>query len=103
MSTKVIKLVRDNMPEICKKNNFKSKFYVADEQEYLQRLKDKLQEEVNEYLKDNNIEELADILEVVYALVEATGYSQEDLEIMRKAKSDKRGKFLKRLVIEFDK
>ena len=77
MKKKVIKLSRDFIPELCKKKNFAATFYVADDVEYRTRLRDKLQEEVDEYLEDNNLEELADILEVVHALARLEGYSVE--------------------------
>ncbi len=100
---KVIKLARDHMPEIIKKNNFKATFYVADEAEYRRRLREKLQEEVNEYIEDNTTEELADIIEVIYALAQNDGISLDQLEAVRKKKAQERGAFQKRLIIEYEK
>ncbi len=100
---KVIKLVRDRIPEICKGKNWQATFRVADEAEYRQRLQDKLQEEVNEYLADVNLEELADVVEVVYALARLDGHSPEDLEKVRAEKAQKNGAFADRLIIEFEK
>ena len=60
----------------------------------------KLDEELAEYHKDQNIEELADLLEVIYAATKARGYSIEDLERIRKIKVDKRGAFDKKIFLE---
>ena len=65
----------------------------------------KLDEELAAYHKDKNIEELADLLEVIYACAQARGSSLEELESVRAAKADKRGAFkdkifLKETVIE---
>ena len=65
-----------------------------------------MDEELAEYQADKSLEELADLLEVVYAIVVARGYSVEELESVRKEKAEKRGGFEKRLrlkgVIESD-
>lgn len=60
----------------------------------------KLDEELAEYHKDQNIDELADLLEVIYAATKARGYSIEDLERIRKEKADKRGAFDKKIFLE---
>ncbi|MFT8352304.1 MAG: hypothetical protein ABF685_25680 [Clostridium saccharoperbutylacetonicum] len=39
----------------------------------------KLQEEVNEFLEDMNLEELADVMEVLFGLAYSLGYSEEKL------------------------
>lgn len=74
--------------------------YVADEEEYMVRLETKLKEEVDEFLKDKTVEELADILEVVYAISKTLGVSGEELEKIRKKKADERGGFEKRIILE---
>ena len=54
--------------------------YDSDTIEYLKELNTKLQEEVKEYLEDNNVEELADIIEVIYAILEYKKVKIEDFE-----------------------
>lgn len=59
----------------------------------------KLDEELAEYHKDQNLEELADMLEVLYAAAEARGYSVGQLEKLRATKAENRGGFTKRLLL----
>jgi len=93
------KLVRDTIPEIIVKNGQQAKLRVLSDDEFVQELEKKLQEEVVEYLQDKNGEELADILEVVYALGEQLGYTPGSLEGLRKQKTLKRGGFKKKLFL----
>ena len=60
----------------------------------------KLDEELAEYHKEQNIEELADLVEVIYAAAEARGYSIEELEKVRCDKAEKRGAFRKRILLK---
>ena len=48
----------------------------------------KLHEECAEYQADKSIEELADVLEVAYAIAEARGWSVSELETVRKEKAE---------------
>ena len=59
----------------------------------------KLDEELAEYHKDQNLEELADLLEVIFAAAEARGYTKEQLESVRSEKEAQRGVFRKRLLL----
>ncbi len=95
-----MKLVRDRIPEIIKKDGKKTVTHTASDKEYLEGLKAKLDEEVKEFLKDDNVEELADIVEVVHALAELKGVSIEELEKKRRAKAEERGRFQKRIVLD---
>jgi predicted house-cleaning noncanonical NTP pyrophosphatase (MazG superfamily) len=93
------KLVRDKIPEIIRAEGLEPVIYTADAREYASRLRDKLQEEVAEFIaSDNDPEELADILEVLYVLAEHAETSREQLEKLRAAKADKRGGFMKRII-----
>ncbi len=60
----------------------------------------KLDEELAEYHRDQNIEELADLMEVIYAAAVARGYSIEELEAVRKKKASKRGVFGKKILLK---
>jgi len=94
------KLVRDKIPEIIKKNGDVPITHIATEDEYQEKLLAKLQEEVDEFYKDSNAEELADILEVIYALGDLYGIDKEELEQLRKAKAEKRGGFKDKIILD---
>lgn len=93
------KLVRDKIPEIIEAEGKKPIFRTLDDEEYIVELERKLYEEANEYLESESIEELADILEVVYSLCEANGQSIHELEKICNAKRKKRGGFSKRIFL----
>ncbi|MBN2459370.1 nucleoside triphosphate pyrophosphohydrolase [Candidatus Woesearchaeota archaeon] len=94
------KLVRDKIPIILRRKGLKYKFHVANNQEYWQKLKEKLGEEVEEFMKCATDEELADILEVIYAIIDFKKINKNDLEIRRNKKAKERGKFKKKLILE---
>lgn len=87
------KLVRDKIPEIIEKSGSRPIIRVMDDGEYLIALRKKLDEEVLEYHESGEIEELADMLEVVYALCEAEGHTIDELLSVYKKKHDERGGF----------
>ncbi|MFH1129312.1 MAG: nucleoside triphosphate pyrophosphohydrolase [Patescibacteria group bacterium] len=94
------KLVRDKIPEIIRGKGETLITHIADDQEYEIKLKEKLQEEVGEFLKDSNAEELADILEVIYALGDNIGVAKEELEKIRAEKAEKRGGFKEKIILD---
>ena len=94
------KLVRDKIPEIIEKDGKACKTEVLSDEEYLKMIDAKLDEELNEYHKDQNIEELADLMEVIYAATEARGYTIEELERVRVSKVEKRGAFHEKLLLK---
>lgn len=100
MIKKYNKLVRDNIPEICKKNRQKAVTEILEDGKYILALKDKLREEVNEYLESGNAEELADILEVVEALANSDHQSFSDILAIKARKQRKNGGFQKKLFLK---
>lgn len=90
------KLVRDKIPEIIKASGKTCEIGILSDEEYLQMLDKKLDEELAEYHQEQNLEELADLLEVLYATAKARGYSIEELEQVRVEKQKARGEFKKR-------
>ena len=64
------KLVRDKIPEMIGKSGKKAVIYIADDKEYLEKLYEKLLEEIGEFKENPSPEELADILEVCDAIRE---------------------------------
>lgn len=93
------KLVRDKIPEIIEKSGKQCKTEILSDEKYLEMIDKKLNEELAEYHEDQNIEELADLLEVIYAATKARGYSIEDLEKVRVKKVEKRGGFDKKILL----
>ena len=91
------KLVRDKIPEIIQASGATPLTRILETEEYLSFLETKLDEEVQEFHESKSPEELADILEVVYALAEAHGCSREQLQQIFDAKHTARGGFEKRI------
>jgi len=91
------KLVRDNVPEIIRANGETPIIRTLSDDEYLIALDDKLREEVAEYLEANDLAEVADILEVLRAILVARGSDYTQFEAIRKEKLDKRGGFEKHI------
>lgn len=87
------KLVRDRIPEIIRRGGKRCTVRKLSQEEYLQRVDAKLDEELAEYHRDRNVEELADLLEVLYAAAIARGYTLEELERVRAEKAEQRGGF----------
>ncbi len=97
MKTVHNKLVRDRIPEIIEASGKSCRIKVLDENDYLAALDEKLSEELQEYLQDKSMEELADLLEVIRAVIAARGSTYEQVEALRKAKAEQRGAFNERL------
>lgn len=94
------KLVRDRIPEIIKNSGSTPITHIADDEEYWEKLKEKFKEEVNEFLKSPTKEELADVLEIIYAICDFKNISRQELEIIRKKKAKKRGSFRKKIILD---
>ena len=93
------KLVRDRIPEIIEASGKTCKTEILSDDEYLKMIDAKLDEELAEYHKDQNIEELADLMEVIYAAAIARGYTLEQLEQIRAEKAEKRGGFRDKILL----
>lgn len=93
------KLVRDLIPSIINASGAKCKIKILSDEEYIKMLNVKLDEELTEYHKDQNVEELVDLLEVIYTIAKTHGYSKEDLEALRTVKADSRGGFDKKILL----
>jgi len=94
------KLVRDNIPEIMISKGASPVIRILNDEEYLKELNKKLQEELNEYLLDGNIEELADLEEVLLAILKVKNVSKTDFDNIRMMKVEKRGAFDKKIFLE---
>lgn len=94
------KLVRDKIVDIIESDGRTAKYRTLDNNEYRQELNKKLQEEVKEYLEDNNVEELADIVEVIYGILGSMNISAQEFEKIRLSKKEEKGGFEKRIYLE---
>ena len=95
------KLVRDKIPQIIERNEKRSCIVrVLDDEEYLEELNKKIQEELAEYLDSGKIEELADLEEVLRAILDYKGVSYEEFERIRQEKVNKRGAFKDKIYLE---
>lgn len=95
------KLVRDKIPELIELDGKKCATHILSEGEYIAALETKLDEEVAEYQADKNLEEMADVLEVLRAICIARGYTLEELEQLRAKKAAERGGFEERIFLEY--
>jgi len=97
--TEYKKLVRDRIPDIIRAHGETPFTETLDDDAYMAALKAKLSEELQEFLESEEPEELADLMEVVYAIAEARGISVEQLESLRLKKREQRGGFDERILL----
>ncbi len=95
------KLVRDKIPNIIEDNGKRAVTHILSDEEYIVALETKLNEEVAEFQVDKNLEEMADILEVIQAICVARGYNLEQLEEKRKEKAEERGGFKSKIFLRY--
>ena len=93
------KLVRDRIPEIIENSGNHCEVEVVSDDVALEYLYKKLQEEVDELLTDKNLEEIADVIEVLFAIGEKYGYSEEDILNKRTEKKAKSGGFKDNIIL----
>ena len=89
------KMVRDKIPEIIISTGSTPVTDTLTNSEALDYLAKKLAEEAGEYLESRDMEELADVVEVVRGLLFHSGHTWDELESIRRMKADERGGFEK--------
>lgn len=99
--TKYNKLVRDKIPGILDAKGIPYEKRIATPEEYKDELIKKLVEEAGEFSEEKTEEELADVLEVVFALQDLPEY--KNVEEIRKRKASERGAFKKRIILKGEK
>lgn len=93
------KLVRDKIPQIIEEDGKKCELRIAGKEELVELLESKLMEEANEFKEAKNLEELADLMEVIFGLAKALGYSESELCMKRQEKKEERGGFEEGIVL----
>ncbi len=94
------KLVRDKIPERISQEGEVPITHIADDEEYWEKLKEKLKEEVDEFLENNNNEELSDILDVINTICDFKNIDRDKLEIFRKKKLEEKGGFKNKIILD---
>lgn len=94
------KLVRDRIPEIIEADGKTCVCETLSDEEYIRLLDQKLNEELAEYQESKSLEELADLLEVMQAVVRARGWTLDELEQVRAEKAAERGGFAKKVLLK---
>ena len=88
------KLVRDKIAEeINNMEGRKANYKILNNEEYLKELNKKLFEEANEFIEEHSVEELADLVEVISAIMKFKNISLDNLEKAREIKNNKKGRF----------
>ena len=93
------KAIRDKIPEIIKNSGYDFNIKKLSDGDFLSELEKKLGEELEEYNQSKSVEELADILEIIYRISELKGTKKEQLEELRIKKAKDRGAFNKNLFL----
>lgn len=94
------KLVRDKIPqEINKKEGRKANYKILNQDEYLKELDKKLFEEAHEFVEEHSVEELGDLMEVIFAIMKAKEISIDEVEKAREVKKNKKGAFDNRIFL----
>ena len=100
MIYKYNKLVRDNIVNIINSKGNKANYRVLDDKEYLDELNKKLIEEANEFIEENSVEELGDVMEVIESIMKVKDISWDEVREAQNIKREKNGGFKDRLYLE---
>lgn len=94
------KLVRDKIPDMLEAKGQMCETEILSDERYLEMLEAKLVEECTEYQIDGSIEELVDIIEVIYAIAGARGVTEGELDRLRVEKATKNGRFKEKIFLK---
>ena len=94
------KLVRDKVPEIIEENGQKPSTHIANNEEYLKKLNEKLVEESHEFMENPSEGELIDVLEVIDCIKKVKNYDEEKIDKLRKKKFEEKGGFEGKVILD---
>ena len=94
------KLIRDKIPKHIKSLCKPCKYHIANDDEYWTKLKEKLNEEVQEFQNDSTTKEISDLLEVIDAICKFKQFDKKEIAKLKKERAKERGKFNKRIILE---
>lgn len=98
-----VKLVRDLMPAIFAEEALQGEFYIASNDEYEKALKAKLFEEIEEFYLEHDKNkmnyEMADILEVLDAIMEYYNLHRSEVQTAKELKKAKKGGFTQKKML----
>jgi predicted house-cleaning noncanonical NTP pyrophosphatase (MazG superfamily) len=97
------KLIRDRIPQILDEKGIEYKTHIAKNKEFKKKLHEKLLEEVNEFLKNPSVEEMADILEVLDSLKKYYKFDVDRIRYQMESKKVNKGSFNGRIILEWVK
>lgn len=94
------KLVRDKIPQIIEQSGKVPVIEILTDASFFDMLNNKLSEELAEYKQNFDIQELVDLLEVIYAIANTKGVSPYRLEELRLEKAKLRGGFANKILLK---
>jgi len=94
------KLIRDKIPEIIENAGKAYEIHQADEQEYIEKLLLKVEEELAEFKEEPSIAEMADLFEVMSAIIDYYDFDREEIKEYQENKRKDRGGFKKQLILD---
>ena len=94
------KLIRDRIPEIVQAKGEVIHTRVANNEEYTTALRQKLIEEAKEFAEKGDPEELADLFEVIDAILANESFSREEIQERQMIKAAQRGGFTQKILLE---
>jgi predicted house-cleaning noncanonical NTP pyrophosphatase (MazG superfamily) len=94
------KLVRDKIPELIRARGDFPVTHTATNEEYWQKLREKLKEEAEEFAREPSVEELADLLEVVSAIIAHQRWPMDEIQEAERRKVVERGRFSEKIILE---